>query len=826
MTSERLGHQVSGQTNPPACMLSPAAILKRGLRSNPGMLRPMKNAWGWLRKSSKFELCFSILCYSLALTLTPVTGVSSEIGYPAFSISNTSLTLHSTETVHRFIAAHGRRGMVVGYASESIEGWIYPFRIFHDYRTTFRVQGSGQYVSGVAREVTVNPESITRVYSARGFTVCETLFVPLDEAGFVILYQTTSPLPLHIDITFRPDLDLMWPGGIGGQSYGWDAHRHAFIMQESSGRFSALVGSPTTTNHSDPNSYARPWEVDRVLSLGLDIPANSGGQMFPLIVTLTAPPYYDGSKTYDTLLARTPALYNEAVIHYRDLVARGVQLKTPDPKVNLAYNWARIALDQAYVCNPWLGCGLVAGYGPSRDTRRPQYAWFFGGDALNNTWALEASGDYALTRDAIRFIQKYQNKKSGEIFHELSQSAGLIDWFKDYPYAYRHTDVSAMYLVAFRNLLRSSGDMGLLRESWDSLQGAYRYLVSRIDPSDGLVTVPPGGWGGDETIDQPVVKDVYLESIWVTGAEAFEELARLMGSRALARDAHTRAQKARASLAAKFWDPSRDFFYYGYSGRGQVLRQELSQVNWGIWLGSFDADISERALDHLAGKQWQTAWGTRSVPTDDPLYLPESYGHGSVWPLGTGVQALVFYRYHRPADAGKLVRALVNETFFNSLGHVPEVFSGDADRELDVSVPEQIWSSGMVITSLMKGLLGLEPDAMSSELRWEPHLPRDWSGVTIENLIVGQTTLTLEMKQSKTKITLNVEERGSPVHITFAPEIPRATKRLRATLSGSPLKVSTHLYQQDAHAEMEFTATPQAQVLITFQAGEATNDSN
>lgn len=777
------------------------------------MLRMMNAALGKLERNVRAKGWSWILSVLLTITFLPQRIAAAEAGYRGFSVSQTALTLRSTENSRRFIAAHGRRGMVVGYAGESIEGWIYPFRIFHDYRTTFQVQGSSESIP--LTEIVVNPESVTRVYSGRGFTVRETLFVPLDEGGFVILYQTASRLPLHINVSLRPDLDLMWPGGMGGQSYAWDDRRHAFLMQESSGRFSALLGSPVASDHSIPNSYVRPWEADRVLSLGLDIPANSDNRAFPLVVTLTAPPFYDGARTYDTLLARTPALYSEAVEHYRQLVAGGVQLETPDPRVNLAYTWARIALDQAYVCNPWIGCGLVAGYGPSRDTRRPQYAWFFGGDALNNTWALEASGNHELARDAIHFIHKHQNK-NGEIFHEISQSAGLIDWFKDYPYAYRHTDVSAMYLVAFRNLLHASGDRVLLQESWGSLQAAYQYLVSQVDPSDGLVTVPTGGWGGDETIEEPIVKDVYLESVWVAGAGAFEDLAHRMGASEMAGDAHARAERAGASLAAKFWDSTRGAFYYGISAHGQVQKQELNQVNWGIWLGSFDAEISERALDRLAGPQWQTAWGTRSVSRDDPLYQPESYGHGSVWPLGTGVQALAFYRYHRPAEAEKLVRSLVDQSFFNSLGHVPEVFSGDAYRELDVSVPEQIWSSGMVTTTLMHGLLGLQPDALSSELRFAPHLPLDWTGVTIRNLRIGKTVLNLEMKKSKSEIILNVDQSGPPVAITFAPQVPSESRQPRAILNGRPQNAAIQSHRLDTHAEMNFTATPHTEIVLGF----------
>jgi glycogen debranching enzyme len=769
----------------------------------------------------KCTFSFLRLVYSaFVLTLAPGAGVGAEPGYPALAIRETALTLRVEATARRFIAAHGRRGMIVGYAAESLEGWVYPFRIFHDYRIGFRPQGSAGVIPGgtAAREVIVNPESVTRVYSGQNFTVRETLFVPLDEGGFEILYRVNSPAPMHIVVSFRPDLDLMWPGGIGGQSYGWDPDHHAFTLVESSGKYSALVGSPSAGYHSAPDSYAEPWQADRTLSLELDVPANAGDHLFPLVASLTAPPFYDAVRTYDSLLGRTPALYTEAVEHYGKLLGSGVQVETPDQRVNLAYTWARIALDQAYICNPWLGCGLVAGYGPSRDTRRPQYAWFFGGDALNNTFALEASGDHTLARDTIRFIQKYQRKDDGEIFHELSQSAGLIDWFKDYPYAYRHIDVSALYLVALRNLYRTSGDIDFVRSSWDSIKAAYEYLVSRVDPSDGLVTIPAGGWGGDETIGEQVVKDVYLESVWVAGAEAFEALANLMGDHELAGDANGHAEKARASLATKFWNPGRDFFFYGFNGKGQSLAQELSEP-WGIWMGVFDEEKSGRALDNMAHARWEVDWGMRSVPTGDPLYIGDSYGHGSVWPLGTGIQALAFLSHHRPLQAFPLWRALVEQSFLNSLGHVPEVLSGDFYRELDVSVPEQIWSSGIFITTLVRGVLGLDPYAPMSELHWTPHLPPDWSSVAVKNLQVGRSTLTLQMKQSESGISLKVDPSGPPVAITFAPEIPLGARNLRATLNGRAVSATIRSYEQDAHAELKFSGEPNTEVALSFVPG-------
>ena len=789
---------------------------------SPASLKPLDLRRNTLRHPSSLPWVCQIAGCAALLAATGLPHASAEGGYESFSVAESALTLRAEATARRFISAHGRRAMMIGYAAEGLEGWVFPFRIFHDYRVGFRTGDSTDVVPGSAlvRDVRVNPESVTRVYSGQEFTARETLFVPLDSAGFEILYQVESRSPVHIVLSFQPDLDLMWPGGIGGQSYEWNARRHAFVLLESSGKYSALVGSPQAGNHSTPDSYARPWVADRRLSLELDIPREAGApRSFPLIVSLGARGQYDSGKIYDDLMTRTPALYAAALEHYRKLLSSNVQVETPDPEVNLAYSWALVALDQAYVCNAWLGCGMVAGYGPSRDTRRPQFAWFFGGDALNNTWALEAAGDHDLALDAVRFIQKYQKKGTGEIFHELSQSAGLIDWFNDYPYAYRHTDVSAMYLVAFRNLYRSSGDLDFLRSSWDSLRAAYNYLVSRIDPSDGLVTVPPGGWGGDETIGEQVIKDVYLESVWVAGAEAFAGLANSMGDRELAGVAQARAEKARGSLQTKFWNPERDFFYYGFSGRGELLRQELGQPNWGIWLGVFDSEKSERALDRMARASWETDWGMRSIPSDDRLYIGGSYGHGSVWPLGTGAQALAFYRYHRPLQAYPLWQSLIDQTFSNSLGHVPEVFSGDFYRELDPAVPEQIWSSGMVTTSLVRGLLGLDPYAPSAQLSWAPHLPAAWPGIKLRRLKVGRSVLNLEMTQSATQVKLRVEDSGPPVEFRFSPEVPLGSEGVRATLNGRSLPVTLSAHAQDVHADVKFSADEKTELVIDFRPG-------
>jgi glycogen debranching enzyme len=158
-----------------------------------------------------------------------------------------------------------------------------------------------------------------------------------------------------------------------------------------------------------------------------------------------------------SLLSTETRLETEARSHYEQLLASTLRIETPDQAVNQQLAWAQIALDQAWVCNEVLGCGLVAGYGPSRNARRPQYAWFFAGDALIAVEALVSSGDYERAQQALAFIAKYQDARTGMIWHEISQSADPADWATRYPYMFVHVDITFQYLTAVERYVSAAG---------------------------------------------------------------------------------------------------------------------------------------------------------------------------------------------------------------------------------------------------------------------------------------------------------------------------------------------------------------------------------
>ena len=92
------------------------------------------------------------------------------------------------------------------------------------------------------------------------------------------------------------------------------------------------------------------------------------------IAMAASPDKLDGAKkTYAKLLASAEAAYRESSAHYRALREEMTSLETPDARMDLAFEWGKVALDKGFVCNPHLGCGLIAGLGPVGHDRAARF---------------------------------------------------------------------------------------------------------------------------------------------------------------------------------------------------------------------------------------------------------------------------------------------------------------------------------------------------------------------------------------------------------------------------------------------------------------------
>jgi len=723
---------------------------------------------------------------------------------PATAIVPESLSL-TTDAVapRRFIAVHGRRALLDGYASSGLEVWAYPVQLIRNYEIGFRPQGATSEIPGatILRRIVYRPDEITRIYIGPNFIVRERLFVPLKAPGAMIAYSVESQNPVDIVVHFVPVLNLMWPAGIGGQDVNWNAAASGYLLTEQTHRFSAVIGSTAIVAHDEifnrPSSSAtpaglaftiRPTGSGRIRTASVVVASGDGNtaSLSPLVKTLT--------ETSDQL-------GKKAAQHYADLRSNGVKIETPDANLNRDLAWAEVALDQAWVCNPYLGCGLVAGYGPSRGARRPQYAWFFAGDAMVAIQALLSAGECDRARAALDFIAKYQDPKTGMIWHEMSQSAGLIDWVGKYPYMFVHVDISFQYLNTVAEYVAASGDKSFLQDHWKSVQAAYRYCESLIDPQDGLPHIPAGKEGGDE--QDRMSDELTLSASWVEAAKSFSEMATWMGDTSGAAVARNASEKARESAAKRYWDPKEKFWIDGFSPSGREILNRSSSGDVVIAQHLFSEPTEQSLLDELASPNFQTDWGTRSTSTASGVFNPDSYAKGSVWAVGTAAAATAFWNGHRPATAFAIWSGLIPWCSLDSLGHMDEVLAGDYYHEQTESVPEQTWSSASFFHTAVRGLLGLQVDGVTRQVVFAPHIPADWNTAAVRNIQLPKANIDFVWTRTVDGSALEAVNSGDAVHLTYSPEIPLGSTLKGARWNGKPIHARLEEHAEDAHATVD-----------------------
>ncbi|HZI40945.1 MAG TPA: hypothetical protein VFD67_04560, partial [Gemmatimonadaceae bacterium] len=315
------------------------------------------------------------------------------------SLADERWTASETPT-GRFVIVPGERAFVAGYSASGLEVWTSPLQLVRGYWVSFQVDSEATVIDGrsVLRDIESTPMATTRVYVGPGFAVRERIFTAVDLPAATISYRVESSRPIAIIVHFTPSLNLMWPGAVGGQEIHWDSTHSAYVLDEPSHRFRGVILSRQVVAHEQIQNDTRGTEFERSLTFTLR-PSPNDTTVSVTFAGTSTPETGDALGIAESLASRPEAYDQRARERYADMHV--IEIETPDSAVNRALRWAQVTLEQAWACNPQLGCGLVAGYGPSRGARRPQYAWFFANDGLVAVDALLREGAHARAREEL-----------------------------------------------------------------------------------------------------------------------------------------------------------------------------------------------------------------------------------------------------------------------------------------------------------------------------------------------------------------------------------------------------------------------------------------
>jgi hypothetical protein len=726
----------------------------------------------------------------------------AELSVERFTISaHDSSILSGPARPGEYLGATGARAAWLGFETGEGEAWIHPLKVAREFRLAFKIPEYSDPIPGesVARWVEARPEIYTVTYSHGAFQVKQHVLAPRELPGILLLLEVDAVVELEIHVEFQPVLQYAWPGGMGGQYLYWDAENRAFVLSESLRERNAVIGSPWATEASAHPAH-RLAEAPSTFVIPVD-QERARREFIPIAIAGGTAPLEEVLDTYRALLKEARDIYSANTAWAESVQAEGLRIsggqvlsmearagrERMDRPFSFAASleWAKVNLEEQRVCNPDLGCGLVAGWGSSGTSLRPGFGWFFGGDAAINSLAMDATGQWALVAEGLRFLARYQ-RGDGKIPHEISQSAGNIPWFEAFPYAYYHADTTPFWMLALWSYWRASGDDGLLRELWPAFLKAYAWCLSVETDGDGIIENTTGGLGAIEVggLGEGIHQDIYLAAVWMEALKGTAQMAGRMGNEEMSAQARELFLQASETLNQRYWRPKEGHMAFG------ILRDGGTNDNLTAWPGtalSFGLVEEERAeatLRQLASDAISSRWGARLLSTKSDLYDPLHYNNGAVWPFMTGFVSWAQYRYRRPWAGFPLLQALHRLTFDFALGRHPENLSGAYYQTMDATVPHQFFASSMLVTPLARGLLGWEPDAPERRAILAPQPPPSWSSFGVDNLRVGESSVRFSQERGPGVAVASFSVAGPPVELTYLQAIPLGARSVH--MEGNP----------------------------------------
>jgi glycogen debranching enzyme len=678
----------------------------------------------------------------------------------------------------------GPRGTLLGQQDGSFEAWVFPWKILSHMRISAEMKDYPVPidVNDQASTIDVQPGQTTITFSHANFTVRETLFAPQNApegAGALGFYQIQSVRPMTLTFSFTPEMQRMWPAlSDDSPSPEWvkTGQSGFYVLHLNFPEHAAAVAMPTAEYGILAPYQEHPRNYPLQFVLHFD-PATDRDKLYPLLLTTGET---TATSTTAALAGRLQVLdisfrelYRDTQNHFQKFSAEHLSIETPDPKLDQAFAWAEAAIDQLRVetTPAHAETALVAGFFNSGDSARPGFGWYFGRDSLWTLYAVNSYGDYQLTRDELNFLIKRQSPE-GKIIHEWAQTADLVDW-KNLPYAYASADANPLLLMASDDYLKVSGDTGFIQKNWEALERTWRFECGHDSDGDGIYENTEGsGWVESWPPGMPH-QEIYLAALDQQASTAMAELARTTGHTDIAQQAAARASRIGAAIEKEYLLPGGGFYAFSRNANGSVDASPTIFPAVASWDGTYQLQHAQPMLDRWAAQEFSTDWGTRDLSPTVPFFDPISYHQGTVWPLYTGWVALAEYRNGRSLSGYAHLMQNADLTWAQDPGAVTELLSGQFFAPLGRSTSHQLWSSAMVISPVVRGLFGVEWDALSNKLTVTPSLPAQWDEASLHHVPMGAGTLDLQMTREGTMLVVRATGPAAQ-HVVLASRAPGA----------------------------------------------------
>jgi glycogen debranching enzyme len=362
-------------------------------------------------------------------------------------------------------------------------------------------------------------------------------------------------------------------------------------------------------------------------------------------------------------------------------------------------------------------------------------------------------------------VDDFRDAQPGKILHEIR--VGELAARKLVPHTpyYGTADATALYLITLHEAWKWLGDDRLFRDH----EGVVKRCLEWIDrygdlDGDGLQeyqTRSPQGYenmawkdASDSVMypDGTAVKGPkalcelqgYTFDAWLRMAEAFDHF----NQPELAVSLRRKAAELQQKFEELFWCEETEFYAYALDGDKKQVRTIVSNPGHLLWSGIVRRERAGRVIARLLEPDMWSGWGIRTLSDKCPAFNPFSYQNGSIWPHDNGIIAMGCKRYGFSQEAARIARDISEAASYFVFYRLPELYAGTSREPgafpvqyLGANVP-QAWAAGSVF-HLLRAILGLDADAHKKTLYIDPVLPQWLPDITLHNLRVGTSKVTL-----------------------------------------------------------------------------------
>ena len=623
-----------------------------------------------------------------------------------------------------------------------------------------------------------------------GLQVRRTLFVPLENKGFVMILSLSDKLvelsKLNAKRKNRQNKGLsnrrrvrvhfLIDGNI--TSYGLAA-----ISQSNSSKFLTsdnCLQIETTSRKGIAHYFGaigvapkelRPVKVltdsfDNDMEISYDIEITPGEvRNLALIAAGSFTTSEDCIKEYRYMRDNYRILFETTKNHFSTISYSTVRVtEGSDQKQNLviaklvrAFEKAKMSMEYLKARYDELGVGICAGL-----PRFPNY-W-----ARDTGWSLRgylSMGDYSFALAVIENFLRHQAKKTtttalkGELPMIISGKAFL------HSTTFGSSDSTFLFPWAIREYVLATGNIFYLKKRWKSIADLVNWGFLKDLDGDGLVEHGFTGVAEKLPIQDSTWMDHIdrrksandIQALFYESLHIGSELAEIVGDEYHRKKWSKSSKDLQIKIDSEYWNSEKAFYYDTIRRDGSKDPSVRPNTLVLLLTGAIkDRTKAVSVLSRLEQNDVTTPWGLRTLSSVDPKYHPSLYHDGAVWPLVTGWAAVAELKLSRREQALYYLESMAHRILQEN-GMFAETYRGDRPEPFNSCIL-QAWSVGMYIYAFREMMLGMKMKMTENKIHLEPQIPESLVNVCMplkfEHPIstkegIGKLQVTIEPNRKK-----------------------------------------------------------------------------